>query len=79
MYIKIPDSDSLDTSEITILCWIKANKLAGTWNNIATKWFNPTSHDWYFAIKKTGANYKMNLYTDSDSDKWANTVLTTGE
>jgi hypothetical protein len=79
-HVAIPDSDSLDSVEITVAAWIRPSSLEGTWNVIASKWFNPNGEqDWLFALRRSDPGYKMNLYLTNEFNFFADSEVFPGE
>jgi hypothetical protein len=72
--VAIPDSDSLDGDEITVAAWVKPSSLEGTWNIIASKWFEGEM-DWHFALKILGGEYRMNLFLTNESDFFGDSAV----
>ena len=77
-HVLIPDSDSLDGDEITVAAWVNPSSLEGTWNIIASKWFEGDM-DWHFALKLLGDVYKLNLFLTNEFDFFGESAVSAGE
>jgi hypothetical protein len=68
-------TSTLSSGNISLFQWVKMDSLSSTgWNITFTKWLS--SVDFHFAIKS--GTPRLNLYTTSNSDLYANTALATG-
>jgi hypothetical protein len=65
------------SGDITVEVFLKPSTLSGTWNNFVTKWFG--GQDWHFALKGDSGGYKLNVYTSSDYDLYANSFIPANE